>query len=755
MCFYVQIQLELIILHFMNILKINLEHCFGIVKLSQKLNFAGENVALIYAPNGLMKTSFAKTIQLYGQGKADKVKDVVADIDGIIEIKDEQDNVVLPASLYVSNCEEPDSETPKNITSFLADSVLKQQYDNILKRLSEKQKALFKDISNFAISSDIVLEFIRTFCDGKPSLFYEKFEYVMGDVDGNNPCYSFKYNDIFDKEGKVKKFIEDNKEALKDYSEKYQAILQSSKLFKQSNGKTFGTYQATELSKSVSDNAFFEVSHKIVLGDGKTTIDSIDSLTTLINDELSTILNDKSVKKAFEKIDKKASANEVVRQLKRIIETHPDLVEKLLDYDNFHREVWKGYFAKFIDKAKDLLTAYQDSKPILNSVLQQAAEQRTAWEETISIFNRRFSVPFTVKIKNQTDLLLNEEAAALSFEYRTPAGQKEVESRVLEEVVLSKGELRAFYTLQLLFAIEKMKKDGGQEHLLVFDDISDSYDYKNKYAMVEYLCDLKGDNRFKLIILTHNFDFYRTIASRLGIKRNSIYMAYKDTNEEIKFHPAEYLKDPFKYIKGKADRPEFFISMIPLARNLIEYTKDITTGQPKSDYFNLTSCLHVKNETENLTVNDIGQIITRNVDMQNMPTVQTDINIKEYIYNTAETLCQPQMTLDEINIENKIVLSAAARLKAEDYMIAKLKEVMQSGDFSTFYNGITSNQTFELTKKFSELCSPSHDVHLLLKEVNMITPENIHINSFMFEPLIDMSVWRLKELYQDTKTQLV
>ena len=210
----------------MNIININLEHCFGITNLSQKLNFAGENVALIYAPNGLMKTSFARTMQLYGQGKADKVKDVVANIDGTIVIKDEQDNVVLPTSLYVSNCEEPDSETPKNITSFLADNVLKQQYDNILKNLSEKQKALFRNISNFAISSDIVLEFIRTFCDGKSSLFYGKFEDVMAEVDGNNPCYDFKYNDIFDKDGKVKKFIEDNREVLKDYSEKYQAILQ-------------------------------------------------------------------------------------------------------------------------------------------------------------------------------------------------------------------------------------------------------------------------------------------------------------------------------------------------------------------------------------------------------------------------------------------------------------------------------------------------------------------------------------------------
>ena len=738
----------------MNKINLNLEHCFGITKLSQELTFEGENAVLIYSPNGLMKTSFAKTLQLYGQGKADKVKDVVADVAGNIDIKDEHGNVILPASIYVSNCEEPDSETPKNITSFLADIVLKQQYDNILKTLSEKQKTLFKDISDHARSTDIIPEFVRTFCESKPSLFYSKFEEVMAEVAGSEICYNFKYNSIFDKDGKVKAFIDSNHEALKDYSDKYQAILQSSKLFRQKNGKTFGTYQASELSKSVADNAFFEVSHKIVLGDDETTIDSAASLANLISDELSGILNDVAVKKAFEKIDKKASANESLRQFKEIIENQPDLVDKLLDYDNFHKEVWKGYCAKFKDKAVDLLTAYQEAKPTLDSVLQQAAGQRSAWEKTISIFNKRFSVPFEVKIKNQTDLLLNEEAAALSFEYSTQAGQKTVESKVLEEVVLSKGELRAFYTLQLLFAIEKMKHDGGQEHILVFDDISDSFDYKNKYAIVEYLCDLKDDARFKMIILTHNFDFYRTISSRLRVKRNSTYMAYKDANDEIKFHQAEYLREPFKLIKSHADKPEFFIALIPLVRNLIEYTKDTTIDPSKSDYLKLTSCLHVKTDTENLTVNDIVQIVRNNMDIHNLPVVNTDFNIKNYIYNTAETLCN-QPVLDEIYIENKIVFAAGIRLKAEDYMISKLKQVMSLYDFNNFYNRITSNQTSALTKKFEERCSPINDIQLLIKEVNLITPENIHLNSFMFEPLIDMSVWRLKKLYQDIKTQLV
>lgn len=738
----------------MNKINLNLDHCFGITKLSQELTFERENVILIYAPNGSMKTSFAKTLKLYGQDKANQVKDVVADIAGSIMIKDEYGKVVLPTTIYVSNCEESDSEAPKNITSFLADNVLKQQYDNILRSLSEKQKALFTNIGDYARSTDIISEFVRTFCDGMPSLFYSKFEEVMTEVTGSEICYDFKYNSIFDKDDKVKAFIEAYHDALKDYSSNYQAILQSSKLFKQNNGKTFGTYQASELSKSVADNAFFEVSHRIVLGDGETTIDSSTSLATLISDELSNILNNAIVKKAFEKIDKKARANDSLRQFKEIIENHPDLVDKLLDYDNFHKEVWKGYFANFKDKADDLLTTYQGFKPTLNSVLQQASEQRTAWEKTISIFNRRFSVPFEVKIKNQTDLLLNEEAAALSFEYSTQTGQKEIESKVLEEVVLSKGELRAFYTLQILFAIEKMKHDGGQEHILVFDDISDSFDYKNKYAIVEYLCDLKDDARFKMIILTHNFDFYRTISSRLRVKRNSTYMAYKDSNDEIKFHQAEYLREPFQLIKSNANKPEFFIALIPLVRNLIEYTKDISIGQSKSDYLKLTSCLHVKSETVSLTVNDVAQIMRNNIDIHNLPTVNTDFNIKNYIYSTVEDLCN-QPVIDEIHIENKIVFAVAIRLKAEDYMISKLEQVMPVDDFKNFYSHITSNQTFVLTKKFDDLCNQTDDIHLLIKEVNLITPENIHLNSFMFEPLIDMSAWRLKKLYQDIRTQLV
>ncbi len=39
----------------------------------------------------------------------------------------------------------------------------------------------------------------------------------------------------------------------------------------------------------------------------------------------------------------------------------------------------------------------------------------------------------------------------------------------------------------------------------------------------------------------------------------------------------------------------------------------------------------------------------------------------------------------------------------------------------------------------------------ILERVNLMTPENIHLNSFMFEPILDMSPEHLKNLYRDVK----
>ena len=55
----------------MNSLNIELTNCFGIDSLIHEFSFEKGNVFSIYARNGLMKTSFAKTFQLIQKGKED------------------------------------------------------------------------------------------------------------------------------------------------------------------------------------------------------------------------------------------------------------------------------------------------------------------------------------------------------------------------------------------------------------------------------------------------------------------------------------------------------------------------------------------------------------------------------------------------------------------------------------------------------------------------------------------------------------
>ena len=64
-------------------------------------------------------------------------------------------------------------------------------------------------------------------------------------------------------------------------------------------------------------------------------------------------------------------------------------------------------------------------------------------------------------------------------------------------------------------------------------------------------------------------------------------------------------------------------------------------------------------------------------------------------------------------------------------------------------NAIKINQTIELTKIFINETTPSSDNVDIIKRVNLITPQNIHISSFMYEPILDMSDIELKNLYQD------
>jgi hypothetical protein len=59
----------------------------------------------------------------------------------------------------------------------------------------------------------------------------------------------------------------------------------------------------------------------------------------------------------------------------------------------------------------------------------------------------------------------------------------------------------------------------------------------------------------------------------------------------------------------------------------------------------------------------------------------------------------------------------------------------------------STNQTLKLFKKFKDLFSGEAKAVGVIQRVVLMTPENIHLNSFMYEPILDMSDEHLKRLY--------
>ena len=53
--------------------------------------------------------------------------------------------------------------------------------------------------------------------------------------------------------------------------------------------------------------------------------------------------------------------------------------------------------------------------------------------------------------------------------------------------------------------------------------------------------------------------------------------------------------------------------------------------------------------------------------------------------------------------------------------------------------------------KFKEKFPQEIEAIAILDQVTLMTPENIHVNSFMYEPTIDMSDDSLKKLYRRVK----
>jgi energy-coupling factor transporter ATP-binding protein EcfA2 len=378
-------------------------------------------------------------------------------------------------------------------------------------------------------------------------------------------------------------------------------------------------------------------------------------------------------------------------------------------------------------------------RPRRKEIELQAAAESTQWEKVIQIFNDRFFVPFRLSAENKHRIMLGQETMLkLVFQFEEGGESTGVERDDLLSV-LSNGEKKALYILNVLFEMEA-RKAAGRETLFVIDDLADSFDYKNKYAIIQYLEEMADHTNFELVLLTHNFDFFRTLVSRGVVGYNRCFMAQKGESK-IVLSPAEHVNNPF--IRGF--KKNFFtegmqrVASIPFVRNILKYTK----GIDDADYIILTSLLHWKNDSASITNAELDRIFNDTFCGQESKTWGSP---NQSVIDLLLLQADQALAADEgVDFENKIVLSVATRIVAEKYMVAVLND-------PRFTDAIVANQTQVLFQVFRNRGLGTLQARETLDGVVLMTPENIHVNSFMYEPIIDMCDMALRELYSRVKT---
>lgn len=723
----------------MDVLGIKLENCYGIQKLEAILTFKGSpktplgSTFSIYAPNGFMKTSLARTFLDFQEGR-DSQDLIFPARPTSRSITSDPGTAITPESLFVIK---PYVEryAGAGTSTLLVNPKLRKEYEEAVRNIESTQEDLLKalkEISGWPGKASPAAEIKEVFEYKSP---YDFFADLVDGLDGDTRFADLAYAEIFNDKTIAAFRAGTLHEQLQEYMSKYQELVDNSPLL----SKKFNHTGAADVSKNLQSNGFFDANHTLNISNGSERLEvtSAKELEALVVAEKQRILGDKELSAKFDDVDKQLQKNAELKKFREYLTGHPEILAELGDFNGFRKKLWNSYFNVAQPALNLFAAAYASAKDVIAETAHQAQEEKTKWAAVVSQFNERFYVPFKLVIQNQQDVILKGETPKVTFEFQDGQGTCGVEEDKLLQV-LSQGEKRALYILNVLFEIQA-RRESNQQTLLVIDDIADSFDYKNKYAIIEYFNEISKIPFFRLVFLTHNFDFHRTISSRLQIARGRRLFAKKNQGALI-FVEEKYQKNPFTTWKsGLARNPAFLVASIPFVRNLAEYCH----GTDSPHYLMLTSLLHVKADSATLTIGDLEASFKATLLDQATLSLQNPTgSVMQLIYDEAEALAAKSE--DDVELESKVILSIGIRLRAEEFMIAKIND-------PAFVNAISSNQTFELYSRFSSAFPGASEQLMVLSQVNLMTPENIHLNSFMYEPILDMSALHLYELYGKVK----
>jgi hypothetical protein len=497
----------------------NFEHVYGIKKLNNA-KLIDQNT-LIYSPNGVMKSSLADGLEDISNNISPK--DVFNNIDSRFGIKNN--------GIFINELSSPkhldlivfkgedifdtifnDSEIAKIVVS----QELKKLYETKITSIKDKVdfiKGIIstnileeKKTSKVSKIDDFLSEYSgNTEIDRITNLLSTEYDYLKEDVS------SLSYTALFN--SKTETILGDD--TFKQKAEEYQRLKDvklNEKIFKEGFGIQ-GLQNIVDVSKK---NKYFAAGHKLYVDEKQ--LDEKEA-ETLLSNTIIEAYGSEEMKNTFQNAKTILEKNNDSRKIVTAIESHNWLLEKLANPNKFRNDL---IFKKLEDKMLEITDAKKEIDSIkkeIEDIFENAKTTESIWKNVLDTYNQRFSNKhFDISISNHVNAVVGVQQPI--FVKKLKGTNTEITEEIFER--FSSGEKRAIFILYFLYEIE-LKKTLDLNYTVIVDDIVDSFDYKNKYAMIEYLSELSEDRNIQLIILTHNFDFFRSCKHKFGHKINLNY----------------------------------------------------------------------------------------------------------------------------------------------------------------------------------------------------------------------------------------
>lgn len=725
----------------------NAKNAFGIGSMTNTFSFvnkkdskSGAHCIALYAPNGTGKTSLLKSIEAWAGGGSPK--DEFLGKDGSFSIA-----TVPPDALKRENVRCFKTRTQLEGLQFFSGNVLASpelsaRYEGEIRSHNERRAALLGELRKTIISGKsgsgldeleaMVLSAAgkESLPDALESLAEEARAYIAPD---------YVVNDKLDK-----LLNSSNSKALDkpEVSDHLASLTKARNEILANSGildKDFDYVSASELGKQLGKLSFFKPGHSVVLHNRLTgediTISSVDDYRKAIEDELVRVEDDERVREEYKQADGALGRTSASQAFREKVCSDPRLAADLSAPGVARR----NFLLYAIQQRSASVTSYiaeeRRYEKLMRELSGQAAAERTEWDDAVQLFLDRFRVPFTPRVKNRSGAVTGTQVPVIEFDY----GDTRVPNDTLFRN-LSEGECKALYMLYIIFEVERARRGDGDK-LLVFDDVVDSFDYANKYAFIEYLGEFASDPTAHVLVLTHNFDFFRTVTSRLkgNFKRTNCRLMEIADGRELFLRDVDYTeKNVMRQWRDDVKNPNAITRMaaIPMVRELAAIQ-----GASEKVIGSLSSVIHGRESAEKVRFCDLAKYFNDYwgsgcLEGDERPVIQT-------ILEACDSMEAAGGNGNRMALPEKVVLSMGVRFLVERCISTELGQEQIEVE-----EGPLGALARELKQKLPDAYKGHSE---LIQQAVLMTPENIHLNSFMYEPLIDMGIHRLFALYRECK----